>query len=176
MLAGPVFGTTTDVGFTPASLASDAALLAGEQSDEYACTSLAFAGGTANAADVLLSGFITTGTSPTAGKRLELWIVSKQRLAAAAYPDVFTGAGTAAKSATSRNVLQGICPQGPIWYQTIDSTSNRTYYFDDLSIKRHLEGIPGAFVAFLVHDTAVALHATAGNHKLSATPVAVAVN
>ena len=50
----------------------------------------------------------------------------------------------------------------------VDATSNRSYYFGPVSIANLFGGtLPKFWGVYVAHDTAVALNATAGNHKLS---------
>jgi hypothetical protein len=142
---------------TLASLATDANLLTGEQSDEF--------DNTANLdADILLSGKITTGTSPAANKEIDLWIFAWDAQAAA-YPDVITGAGTAGKTLTAAEVRNA---GGKLLKSIlVNATSNVTYYFSNESVAALFGGrLPNKFVVFVVQNTGAALHATAGNHAL----------
>jgi len=154
------YGSSSALTITLASLSSDSSLLAGRESDAVDNTSNKYL-------DYLLAGKITTGTSPTAAKRIEVWVVGLME--DSTYPDVFDGTDSA-ETATSRDILAacGRC----VAAMQIDATSNRTYWFGPVSVANAFGGaLPKKFVVFVVHDTAVALHATGSNHAVHVTPV-----
>jgi hypothetical protein len=148
--ATPVYGTPTAMTITIAALASDTTLVAGragtavDQKD------------TLDAVDVLVGGKITTGTSPTAARQIEVW-------AYASYDDTeFSGSATGSDAnltpdeKTTMRLLQVI--------PTVN-TSNKTYKF--LSIANAFGGtVPVQFGIYVVHNTGVALHATGANHEI----------
>lgn len=158
------YPTAVDNTITLASLASDTNLLAGREGTAVDNTSNLFL-------DYILTGKITTGTTPTVNTRIELWLIPKLNLATPAWPDGFTGADSN-RSPTSRNTLFAICPQGPIWIATVTATTGIAYPIGALSVAKYFGGtLPPAFVPFVVHNTAVALNSTAGNHILSLTGI-----
>lgn len=137
-----------------ASLASDTNLLVGQAStavDNYTSTL---------DLDHALQGVIRLGTSPTAGKSIELWVYAPIDMASGVptYPDGITGTN-AGKTMTSRNVLQyGLRKAHHI---IVDGTSNRDFYVPKTSIANLYDGLmPEFWGVFLVHDTAAALNAT----------------
>jgi hypothetical protein len=143
---------------TLAGLASDTTLLAGRAS--------AAVDNTANAdLDHLVSGVIATGTSPTANTSIEIWAYASYKTAAGAptYPDGFTGAD-AAKTMTAAGVKIGALRL--VATITVDATSNRAYPFAPVSIASLFGAMPKFWGLFVVHNTGVALNATAGNHDL----------
>lgn len=154
------YPSTSSVAVTlsPASLASDTTLLAGRASTAV--------DNTVNLdLDHIISGFITTGTTPTVSTTIELWAYAPISIAAgtATYPDSITGSD-AAKTMTSANVKYAALRL--ISSITIDSTSNRAYPFAPVSIASIFGSMPSFYGLFTVHNTGVALNATAGNHVI----------
>lgn len=143
-----------------ASLASSSGLTAGREGTSYDAS-------TTKEPDALVSGKITTGTTPTAGKTIEVWVVVPLN-DTPTWPDVFDGTDSA-ETVTSRNVLFGCGALGAVI--SVDSTSDRTYPIRPFSVAQLFGGImPKAFTVFVVHDTVAALNATAGNHEISVQP------
>lgn len=142
-----VYGSPTTLTNAIASLASDANLLAGYESATIDNTSTLFA-------DIKISGTITTGTSPTASKTIQVWVIGTTD-GGTTWPDVFDGT-TSAETATSANVLNGV-GRRLVEFQT-DSTSNRSYSFTDVSVGALYGGTPPPkFVLFTTHNTGVNL-------------------
>jgi len=141
------------------SLASDTNLLAGLESSIINNTSTGYD-------DRLISGKVTTGTSPTASKQIEVWAVAWD---GANWPDVFDGT-TSSETITSGDIKNAICK--PIAIMSTNGTSDRTYWFTGVSLRQAFGGtMPEKCVLFIVHNTGVALNATAGNHAFYATGV-----
>lgn len=155
-----VYGTAADVTITLASLASDTNRLAGRESTAVDNTSL-------GALDYLVSGKITTGTSPTTARTIEVWAVASWD--GTTYPDVFDGTDSA-ETITTANHKNSICR--PIAILTTDSTSNRPYDLAGVSVAQVFGGtVPPKFIIFVTHDTGVNLNSTAGNHQIRIQPV-----
>lgn len=155
------YPSTSSVAITCAiaSLASDTNLLAGRAGTAVDNT-------TNVDLDHLVSGLITAGTSPTAGKTIEVWAYAYRSIASGTptYPDSITGTD-ANKTMTSANVKQSALRL--LASITVDATSSRGYEFPPTSIASLFGGsMPPFYGLFVVHDTAVALHATAGNHVI----------
>ena len=149
------YGSKTTLTAAVAGLASDTNLLAGIESSIIDNTSDGFA-------DIIVSGKVTTGTSPTASKQIEVWAVAWD---GANWPDVFDGT-TSGETITSGDIKNAICK--PIAIMSTNNTSDRTYYFSGVSLRGAFGGcLPSKVVLFVVHNTGVALNATAGNHELS---------
>lgn len=147
------YGTTTTITNAIASLASDTNLLAGYESAVIDNTSDGFD-------DIILSGKVTTGTSPTASRQIEIWAVAWD---SNAWPDVFDGT-TGAETITSADIKAALCKCVAI--MPTNNTSDRTYSFTGVSAKQVFGGVlPSTFVLFTVHNTGVNLNATAGNHE-----------
>lgn len=153
------YGTASDLTITLASLASDASLLAGRESATIDNTS-------GLNLDWLISGKITTGTSPTAARQIEVWAVGSWD--GTNWPDVFDGTESA-ETVTSADIKAAICR--PVAVMATGSTSNVTYHFGPVSLAAVFGGIvPPKVVLFVVHNTGAALNSTAGNHQIRLQP------
>lgn len=147
------YGSTTTITCAVASLASDTNLLAGIESSIIDNTTDGFD-------DIILSGKITTGTSPTASKSIEVWAVAWD---SNGWPDVFDGT-TSSETITSADIKAAICK--PVAVMATSNTSDRAYFFTGVSARQVFGGcLPSKFVLFPTHNTGVALNATAGNHE-----------
>ncbi len=147
------YGTSTTITNAIASLASDTNLLAGYESAVIDNTSDGFD-------DIILSGKVTTGTSPTASRQIEVWAVAWD---SNAWPDVFDGT-TGAETITSADIKNALCKCVAI--MPTNNTSDRTYSFTGVSARQAFGGVlPSKFVLFTTHNTGVNLNATAGNHE-----------
>lgn len=147
------YGSTTTITAAIASLTSDTNLLAGLESSIIDNTTDGFE-------DIILSGKATTGTSPTASRQIEVWAVAWD---SNAWPDVFDGTSSA-ETITSADIKASLCKAVAI--MATNNTSDRTYSFTGVSAKQVFGGVlPSRFVLFIVHNTGVALNATAGNHE-----------
>lgn len=149
-----------DATITPASLTSDTNLLAGVESNAIVNTSDGYR-------DFWVSGKITTGTTPTTARSIQVWAVGSWD--GTTWPDVFDGTASAETISTA-NEKNAICRL--IAEMATDSTSNRTYDFGPTLISSVFGGdVPPAWVVFITHNTAVALNSTAGNHQVRIQPV-----
>lgn len=149
------YGSKTTLTAAVASLASDTNLLAGIESSIIDNSTDGFD-------DILVSGKITTGTSPTASRQIEVWAVAWD---GANWPDVFDGT-TSAETITSSDIKNAICK--PVAILATNNTSDRTYHFSGVSLREAFRGdLPSKVVLFVVHNTGVNLNATAGNHEFS---------
>lgn len=160
----PVYGTAGDLTCTLASLATDANKLTGRESTALDLDSL-------DCTDVLLSGKITVGTSPTTGKTIEVWCIPSWD--GTTWPDVFDGTDSA-ETITSNEIKNVICRV----VASISTTNNsdRTYHFAGVSVASLFGGIlPKSIVLFVTHDTAVNFNSTTGNHQLRYQPVTMRV-
>ena len=97
-----------------------------------------------------LWGKITTGTSPTASKGIYIYLIKADKASSA---DLITDGAGASDAALTVVCAQQVCGA------PTSSTSNVAYTFDFVI---HNPG-PCWGIA-VVHDTAVNLHATGGNH------------
>jgi len=159
------YGTASDLTITLASLATDANLLTGRESATIDNTS-------ALVLDYLVSGKITSGTSPTAAKSIEVWAVGSWD--GTNWPDVFDGTESA-ETITSSDIKASICRY--IAAMATSATSNVAYHFGPVSLAAAFGGVlPPKIVLFVTHSTAVALNATAGNHQIRLQPVYQTIN
>jgi len=149
------YGSKTTLTAAVASLASDTNLLAGIESS-------IIDNGTDGFDDILLSGKVTTGTSPTASRQIEVWAVAWD---GANWPDVFDGT-TSSETITSSDIKNAICKAVAIL--STNATTDRVYHFTGASLRQAFGGeLPSRVVLFVVHNTGVALNSTAGNHEFS---------
>lgn len=155
------YGTEVTLTCDPSSLATSATKVAGREST-------AVDNGTTLALDYLLGGKITTGTSPTVNKTIQVWVYAEVE-DTPTYPDVLDGTDSA-ETITSENVRNSAMRLAASI--VVDNTSNRTYWFGPLSVAALFGGAcPDSWGIFVVHDTGVNLNATAGNHAFWARPV-----
>ena len=155
------YGSSSDLTITLASLATDANLLAGRESTAVNNTSDLYL-------DFLLSGKITTGTSPTASKEIRIYVYGSYD-DTPAYPDVFDGTDSA-ETVTSSDIRDAGLKLAAI--TSTSSTSDRTYWFAPVSVASLFGGtLPKYWGVFVTHNTGVNLNATGSNHDLTITPV-----
>lgn len=151
-----VYNASSNLTITLASLATSSTLVAGRESTAVDNSTNLYL-------DYLLSGFITTGTSPTAG-RIEVWVVPETD--DSTWKQV---AGTGDAAVTFNSVdIKAACGELAATMIT-DATSNRTYSFRKISVASLFGGhvCPRKFVVVVLHSTVVALNATAGNHQIT---------
>jgi len=159
------YPAASDLTITLASLASDTSLLTGRESATLDNSSNLYL-------DYLISGKITTGTSPTASRSIEVWAVGSWD--GTNWPDVFDGTESA-ETITSADIKASVCKF--VAAMATSSTSNVTYHFGPVSLAAAFGGVfPPKIVLFVTHSTAVALNSTAGNHQIRIQPVYQTVN
>ena len=153
------YPAAADVTITLASLASDTNLLAGRESTAVDNSSNLYL-------DYLISGKITAGTSPTTARSIQVWAVGSWD--GTTWPDVFDGTDSA-ETITSANHKNSVCRF--LAEMATDATSNQAYHFGPVSVASAFGGVmPKSFVVFVVHNTAVNLNSTAGNHQIRIQP------
>lgn len=155
------YASSSNLTITLASLATDTNLLAGRASTVVDNTSNLYL-------DYLLSGFITTGTSPTTAKSIDVYVYGCVD-DTPTYPDAITGSD-ANKTITTANIRDA----GLKLVVSIPTTatSNEKSYFGPVSVKSLFGGeLPKKWGVFVVHNTAVNLNSTGGNHQITATGV-----
>jgi hypothetical protein len=153
------YPAASDITITLASLASDTNLLAGRESTALDNSSNLYL-------DYLVSGKITTGTSPTTARSIQVWAVGSWD--GTTWPDVFDGTDST-ETITSANHKNSICRF--IAEMATDATSDRVYHFGPVSLASAFGGVmPVKVVFFVTHNTAVALNSTAGNHQIRIQP------
>lgn len=164
MAAGDVlvqYGTKQTLTITLASLATSATRVAGREAT-------ALDNGSNKFLDYLISGKVTTGTSPTDGRQIDIWIIPAMD-DTPTWPDVFDGTDSD-ETATSTGVLAA-CGVLAASIST-NNTSDRTYPFAPFSVRALFGGsCPQDFTIFVTHDTGVNLNATGSNHAIYAQPV-----
>lgn len=155
------YGSSAALTITLAELATSATLVAGQESTAIDNTSNLYQ-------DYLLAGKITTGTSPTVSKTIEVWVYASTD-DTPTYPDDATGTNGAMESTTADIKSSSMALAASM---TVSATNDVTYWFGAISVASLFGGVmPKHFGVFVVHDTAVNLHATGSNHAISVTPV-----
>lgn len=144
-----LYGAKTDLTWTPASVANGA---------------LDFSAAVDNtsdlAVDALVSGKITTGTSPTNGNTITLYLYGED--GNSQYTAGLSGSdgGTPGAGEQTQLPILAIIP--------VDATSNHTYEYGPIAIAQFFGGaIPRKWGVGLLNNSGVALNATAGNHVCS---------
>jgi hypothetical protein len=156
------YDSTTDTNaltITLASLATSATMVAGRQSTVVSNASTKYV-------DVILSGQVTVGTTPTTAKTIAVYVFAPIKIVSstASYPIATTtqlGESDAAATfeADQRNALRLAGTMSVI------ATSDRAYSLEPVSIASLFGGVmPIKWGIFVTHDTAVNLNSTAGNH------------
>ncbi|HEY6924757.1 MAG TPA: hypothetical protein VI653_14885 [Steroidobacteraceae bacterium] len=143
------YGTKTDLTWTPASLANG--------SYDF---SAAIDNSTDLAVDGLVSGKITTGTSPTTGNTITLYLYGED--GNGQYTAGLSGSdgGTPGAGEQTQLPILTVIP--------VDSTSNHTYEYGPIAVAQFFGGIlPRKWGVGCLNSTGVALNATAGNHVCS---------
>lgn len=155
--ATPLYGTPTAMTCTLTGLATAASLDVGRESTALDQKD------TLDAIDVHVGGKITTGTTPTASRQIEIW-------AYGSYDDTeFSGAATgsdAALTPTEKTTMRLL---------TMIPTTNgsdRSYKFGPFSIAQAFGGVvPVQLGIWVTHNTGVNLNATAANQEIVYTTV-----
>lgn len=144
-----------------ASLASDPNLVAGRESTAINNSANLYT-------DFLISGKITTGTTPTDARQIEVWAYGSVN-DTPLYPDVLDGTDSA-ETLTSAFIKQAALAY--LGTLPTNNTSDRTYWLRPVSLAQAFGGVVPAYHGlFIVHNTGVNLNATAGNHGFWYTPV-----
>lgn len=152
--ATPLYGTPTALTITLASLATDANLLVGRES-----TSIDQSGST-DAIDVILGGKITTGSSPTASRQIEVWVYGSWD--GTEYTAAATGSNAALTVTAESKVAMKLATVIPT-----HGTSDTAYTFLVGSLARLFGGVlPVKWGVYVVHNTGVNLNSTGGNHEI----------
>ena len=145
---------TTDA-ITIASLASDTNLVAGREGAAVSHED--------GEIDSLVGGKVTTGTSPTASRQIEVW-------AYGSYDGTSYSGGASGSDAN-------LTPQEKTLLRLLTiiptvNTSNQAYTWGPFSMAQAFGGsLPRKTGVFIVHNTGVNLNSTAGNHEVKRTPI-----
>ena len=147
----------TDLTITLAALATSATKVAGRESAAIDNSADLFL-------DVLLGGKITTGTTPTDAKTIEVWVYG-ENLDDDTYNDVLDGTDSD-ETITSDDIKNSALKLAAVI--STNDTSDRVYYFGPISVARLFGGrMPRKWGVFVAHDTGVNLNATGSNHQIS---------
>lgn len=158
------WGLDTQLTATLASLATSSTLLVGRESTAYAID------GAVPVIDVLLSGKITVGTTPTANTQIQIWVAAPIN-DTPTWSGGIAGTGDAAATITNEQVKNSYLKLAAV-IAVVSTTSDVTYPFGPVSVASLFGGVlPTDIVVFVTHSTAVNLNATAGNHEISVQPV-----
>lgn len=156
-----VYGAQQTLTMTLASMVTSSTRVAGVEAT-------AVDNGTNKYLDYLISGKITTGTTPTDAKQIDIWIIPALN-DTPTWPDVFDGTDSV-ETVTSVGILAS-CGVLALVIST-NNTSDRTYPFAQFSVAALFGGrCPQDFTIFITHDTAVNLNSTGSNHAIYAQPV-----
>lgn len=154
-----VYGSSVALTITLANLASDTNLLAGRCSLAWDNTSNLYL-------DLLLGGFVSTGTSPTTDRSIEIWAYGSMN-DTPVYQDTLDGTDS------NKTLTAGIIKQDALQLVRAlrtDNTTNRKYYCPVTSIASLFGGVlPKKGGIFVVHNTGVNLRNTS-DHEFSVTP------
>jgi hypothetical protein len=154
--ATPNYAATTTHTITLASLASDTNLVAGREGT-------AIDNSSEDAIDAILGGKITTGTTPTTARQIEIWISGSY--------DGTTYAGGATGSDANLTPSEKTLMRLGCVIPTV-ATSDKAYQFIIGSVAAMFGGVlPKKYSVFVVHNTGVNLNSTGGNHEIKHTPV-----
>lgn len=156
----PFYNASVAMTITLASLATSSTRTGGRESTAISNTVTVYP-------DVMLSGKITTGTSPTANRQIDVWVYADD--GNDSYPDVLDGTDSD-ETITSENVRNSALKLAASI--RVDATSDRTYFFRCESIANLFGGVmPRKWGVFVTHDTGVNLNATGSNHEIRYMPV-----
>jgi len=153
----PTYGSAVVMTMTLASLASDTNLVAGRQSTPVDQKD------TDDAIDALVGGKVTTGTTPTTARQIEVW-------AFGSYDDTEMSGGAGATDAN-------FTPDEKTLFKLLTviptvATSDKVYHWGPFSVAQAFGGmIPVQWGLYIVHNTGVALNATGSNHEAVYFPV-----
>lgn len=157
------YATSAALTITLASLTSSATLVAGRESTVVDNTTNLFL-------DYMISGKVTTGTTPTVDKQI-LVMAYGALDDTPNFPDVLDGTDSA-ETLTSADIRNAALET--VFGVTTDATSNRTYFFGSRSLATAFAGlVPLKWGLWVTHDTAVNLNATGSNHAFTQTGIFV---
>lgn len=141
---------------TLTGLASDTNLVAGR-------AGTAIDNATDDAIDSVVGGKVTTGTSPTAARQIEIWVYGSY--------DGTTYSGAATGSDANLTPAEKTLLKLLTIIPTVN-TSDKTYPWGPFSVAQAFGGtMPRKWGVYIVHNTGVNLNATGSNHEVKHTPV-----
>ena len=153
-------GTLT---ITLASLATNSTFVGGQESTQVDNSSNLYS-------DATVEGFISVGTTPTAGE-IQIWVYGSFHTSVATTNiDTLDGADSA-ETFTSIGVRDGAVKFGA--RLIVDSTtSNVKYAIAPFSVAELFGGsMPKFWGVWVTHNTVAALNSTGGNHEISYTGI-----
>lgn len=143
---------------TLAALASDTNLVAGRAGTSIDNNA------TDDAIDAMVGGKVTTGTSPTASRQIEVWAYGSYD--GTSYSGGASGSDANLTPTGSKTLLRllTVIPTG--------STSDVTHTWGPFSVAAAFGGaMPRKWGIYVVHNTGQNLNATGGNHEVKHTPI-----
>jgi hypothetical protein len=150
------YSNAATITISPASLATSATRVAGRESTAVDNTTNLYV-------DALVSGKITTGTSPTGGF-IDIWVYGSHN-ETPTYMDVLDGTDSA-ETFTDENSRNSAMRLAHVIAP--DTTSDQTYWVAPFSVAALFGGrMPHFWGIFIAHSTGVNLNSTAGNHAFS---------
>ena len=155
------YSAATTITISPASLGSSTTFVAGRESTEVDNTTNKYI-------DVLVQGFVTSGTSPTVDKTLRLYVWGSHTSLGTTALDVLDGTDSA-ETFTSTEIHKSITTL--VKALAINATSSQKYHFKPFSLAHIFGQVPQYWGLYLSHDTGVNLHSTAGNHEFKYTGI-----
>lgn len=164
MALKPLYATPVDLTITLASLATSATRVAGRES-----TAVNNGDSGARYDDVLVSGKITVGTTPTANTYIDIWVYAA-RNETPTYPTLvttgLTGSDAAATAATEAIRNNALRLGATILVDA--TTSDRVYELAPFSVAELFGYVmPRRWGVFVTHNTGVNLNSTGSNHAVT---------
>lgn len=148
------YANAATITITLAALATSATRVAGRESTAVDNSSNLYV-------DALVSGKITTGTSPTAGF-IDIWVYGSHD-ETPTYMDVLDGTDSA-ETFTDENSRNSAMKLAHVIAP--DTTSDQVYWVSPFSVAALFGGVmPRFWGLFIAHSTGVNLNATGGNHE-----------
>lgn len=153
-------GTQASVTITLASLATSSTLLVGRAST--AVTS-------GDWIDAVVSGVITTGTTPTASTEIRVYVYA-QRNDTPTYPDGITGTDAAKTFATAATRDASLFLGKVLGVDATTSNEDRDFEFSLVQVCGFL---PKRWGIFVTHSSVASLNSTTGNHEIVYMPYVI---
>lgn len=155
------YASPATISITLASLASDTTRLAGRESDAVDNSSNLYV-------DALVSGKITTASTPTANRRIEIWVYA-QHDDTPTYMDVLDGTDSNETFAVEAQRNSALRLAATILQP---DTTARTSWFAPFSVAALFGGVmPKRWGLWVVQDTGQNLSATGGDHEIKYTGI-----
>ena len=155
------YGGVTPIALSSTSLGPSPTFVAGRESTQVDNTANKFN-------DVIVQGFTTTGTGPTADKYLKLSVWGSHTSLATVALDVLDGTDSG-ETFTSVEISSSILTLARS--VRVNSTDDQTYHFKPFSIAQIFGEVPQFWGLFLAHDTGVALNSTPADHEFKYTGI-----